>query len=211
MSVRNQTQTYIVGIDEVGRGPLAGPVMVGAALVPTNFEWTLLPGVGDSKQVSKRRRDVIFELARQLKREGRIDYEVVAVSAKRIDRIGIVPAIREALAKALAGVTNRTGLVQPQAFCIKLDGGLYAPKEYLHQETIIKGDVTEKVIGLASIIAKVTRDTYMEQLGKKVQFARYDFATHKGYGTKQHRAAIAEVGLSVQHRASFCRNIHPKT
>lgn len=197
---------HLVGVDEVGRGPLAGPVMVGVAMVPTGFAWTTLPGVGDSKQLSERKREEVYQVAKRLKQQGGIDYEVAAVSAKRIDRIGIAPAIREALEAALKTMLSRARL-SPTAVAVKLDGGLKAPAEFVDQETIIKGDAKEPVIGLASIIAKVTRDRYMVQIGKKAPCAVYDFATHKGYGTKAHRAAIATHGLSSFHRASFCRNI----
>ena len=90
---------------------------------------------------------------------------------------------------------------------MKLDGGLKAPAEFVHQETIVKGDSKEKVIGLASIMAKVTRDRYMLRLAERAEFKIYDFMSHKGYGTKIHREAIARHGLSTEHRTSYCRNI----
>lgn len=90
---------------------------------------------------------------------------------------------------------------------VKLDGSLRAPMEYVHQETIIKGDSKEKVIGLASIMAKVTRDRYMTKIATRGDYEAYDFARHKGYGTKTHRAAIAQNGLSTLHRATYCKNI----
>ena len=90
---------------------------------------------------------------------------------------------------------------------VKLDGGLKAPERFVHQETIIKGDQKEKVIGLASIMAKVTRDRYMVRLSRRDDLGRYDFATHKGYGTKAHRAAITKYGLSPEHRQSYCKKI----
>ncbi len=197
---------YCIGVDEVGRGPLAGPVMVGVVAIPPHFDWSQLPGVGDSKQISQLNRVRLFALAKALKAAGQLDFAVAAVPARRIDRIGIAPAIREALTKALTSVCIRKGL-EPGRVLVKLDGGLKAPEEFTHQETIIKGDAKEPVIGLASIIAKVTRDTYMERLGTRKEFAVYGFAAHKGYGTKQHRASIATAGLSTQHRASFCRNV----
>lgn len=91
---------------------------------------------------------------------------------------------------------------------VKLDGGLKAPEEWVNQETIVKGDAKEKVIGLASIMAKVTRDRYMEKLARKPEYAQYNFAQHKGYGTLAHRTAISAYGLSREHRASFCKNIN---
>jgi ribonuclease HII len=196
---------YIIGIDEVGRGPLAGPVMVGVVIVPGDFNWARIAGVGDSKRVTEKNRARICAQAKELKRHGVLDYEVTAVSARRIDKIGIAVAIREALRKGLLTIMSRAK-VSPGAVQIKLDGGLYAPPEFLAQETIIKGDGREPVIGLASIIAKVTRDAHMERLATKAEFAPYGFALHKGYGTARHRAAIAAHGLSSEHRASFCRN-----
>ncbi len=201
---------YTIGIDEAGRGPLAGPVAVGVALVKSNFSWTKeLPGVNDSKKLSASKRDDIFLKAKQLKKKGLLDYQVVLMSAQIIDRIGIVPAITKAMHQGLKKIMQRSGLKEYQVF-VKLDGGLRAPATYISQETIIKGDAKEKVIGLASIMAKVTRDQYMEKLAVKKEFVVYDFAKHKGYGTKIHRESIAGNGLSLEHRVSFCRNIKLK-
>ncbi len=209
-------QKYLIGVDEAGRGPLAGPVAVGVASVPGDFDWGLIPGVGDSKQVSEKKREEIFLRAKKLKKEGQLDFAVELVSAKMIDKKGIVFAINTAMAKALAklefaprealGKLPRASL-GVETVMVKLDGGLKAPKEYMHQETIIKGDSKEKVIGLASIMAKVTRDHYMERIAKKPEYSPYDFAKHKGYGTKAHREAIARYGLSSEHRATYCKNI----
>lgn len=194
--------TTLVGIDEVGRGPLAGPVGVGVALVPVDFDWGLIPGVTDSKQLSVGKREEIFAIARQLKAAGHLDFYVAMVSAAVIDRIGIVPAITRAMGRALTHLN-----LAPETAFIKLDGGLKAPTHFLYQKTIIKGDAKEPVIGLASIVAKVTRDRYMVRMGKKSPFAPYTFTTHKGYGTKAHRAAIAQYGLSSLHRVTYCKNI----
>ncbi len=196
---------YIIGIDEAGRGPLAGPVAVGVTMVPVAFDWHLIPGVGDSKKVSPKNREAIFRRATELSRSGQLYYVVVMTSASRIDKVGIVPAIKQALDKALEKVVKIQPGLSPRDFYIKLDGGLKAPKEFQNQETIIKGDAKELMIGLASIMAKVTRDKYMEKLAKERQYQAYDFATHKGYGTKKHREAIVRNGLSKEHRASFCQ------
>lgn len=200
---------YLIGIDEAGRGPLAGPVAVGVVVVTSNFNWKLLPGVGDSKKISPKKRALIKVAAEALKQAGQLDFEVVLSSASYIDKNGIVPAITSALETGLERVMARQGLLA-KAVLVKLDGGLRAPKDYIHQETIIKGDGKELVIGLASILAKETRDEYMVKIGKNKAFLPYQLALHKGYGTSVHRAAIKQFGLSREHRRSFCRNILPK-
>lgn len=195
-----QKNEWVIGIDEVGRGPLAGPVAVGVAMVPSDFDWQeKLPGVTDSKKLSEKKREEIFAAVKALQSAGELNFAVALVSAKVIDAIGIVPAVRRALERSLGR------LEAPIDATVKLDGGLRAPAEFTNQETIIKGDALEPVIGLASICAKVTRDRYMVRIAG--QFAPYDFHIHKGYGTKAHRAAIARYGLSSEHRASFCQNI----
>lgn len=195
-------QNSLVGIDEAGRGPLAGPVAVGIAVVPGKFDWSKLPGVNDSKKLTEKKREEIFKAAQRLKAAGQLDYAVSMVAAKVIDKTGIVPSINLAMERALRSLE-----LEPNDCSVKLDGGLKAPHIYVYQETIIKGDSKEKVIGLASIMGKVTRDHYMVRKSKDSIFAPYDFATHKGYGTKKHRASIAKYGMSTEHRESFCKNI----
>jgi ribonuclease HII len=224
---------WIIGIDEAGRGPLAGPVAVGVSLVPEDFDWGLLPGVTDSKQLTEKKREVIYEAAQKLLASAQLQYEVSMVSATVIDRIGIVAAVKLAMDRSLVrlekafevnihfnkfspeacprerkasrGRASGKGLEQ---WCrIKLDGGLRAPDRFLLQETIIKGDQKEKVIGLASILAKVTRDRYMTHLASRANYAPYSFHLHKGYGTSTHRTAIAQYGLSDLHRVTYCKNI----
>lgn len=198
--------TWLIGIDEVGRGPLAGPVGVGVVIVPSDFDWSVIPGVGDCKKVSEKNRNAIFSRAEELKAAGLIRFEVVLISAEHIDSFGIVSAIKTAIAQGLdtlIGPENSDcDLLQ---YVVKLDGGLKAPATYVHQETIIKGDAKEPVIGLASIVAKVTRDLYMQELS--TLYPEYGFAGHKGYGTKAHILAIKTFGLSTAHRASYCQNI----
>lgn len=205
-------QKWLIGIDEAGRGPLAGPVAVGAVLIPGNFDWGLIPGVNDSKKLAPEKREALFRRACALKREGVLDYAVSMTSAKLIDRIGIVPAVDRAMKQALKLIVPRSNLgIIPRldlgSVLVKLDGGLRAPEEYLHQETIIKGDQKELVIGLASIMAKVTRDRYMERVGKLPAYAVYELPVHKGYGTKTHRSAIKKHGCTDLHRVTYCKNI----
>lgn len=197
-------ERYVIGIDEVGRGPLAGPVMVGVVAIPTDFDWSLISGVNDSKQLTPLKRLVIFKQAKELRQAGNLYFAVGKVSSRLIDRRGITWAIATALKKSLEKVTADLEVTDRGQLELRLDGSLRAPGEYLKQQTIIRGDASEPVIGLASIVAKVTRDTLMERLGERPDFKPYGFADHKGYGTPEHLAAIAKYGLSREHRRSFC-------
>lgn len=206
---------WLIGIDEAGRGPLAGPVSVGVVLVLASFDWCLIPGVGDSKQMSEKNREAVYLRAVELQKDGQIVFLVKMVSAKIIDKKGIVLAIKSAIKNGLEDVTDvlcneksrDTTPFDWSSITVKLDGSLRAPVEFVNQETIIKGDSKEKVIGLASILAKVTRDRYMVKISTQSEFENYNFARHKGYGTKVHRIAIGKFGLSSEHRATYCKNI----
>jgi len=219
---------WLIGIDEAGRGPLAGPVAVGVVLVPADFDWRQLPGVGDSKQLTEAKREEIYVNANDLQKTVKLSFAVGLVSAKVIDKIGIVPAVNLALKRALDRVTKPAKVLPLQTkeslsllrqdlreevridwgqVLVQLDGGLRAPEYCMKQETIIKGDSKEKIIGLASIMAKVTRDRYMKRIARQSQYLPYEFPRHKGYGTAVHRRAIAHYGYSVEHRQSYCKNI----
>lgn len=188
-----------IGVDEAGRGALAGPVAVGAAYVPIGFDWTRLIGVRDSKQLSAKARERIFNEAQVLRRMGEIDFKVALVGAVAIDRIGITGAVTLGIVRSLARLSREPTLVS-----VKLDGLLKAPPLYEDQETVIRGDQTEPAISLASIMAKVTRDRYMVRMAKR--YEDYGFEIHKGYGTMRHRTAITKHGICDIHRKYF---IHP--
>lgn len=190
---------YLIGVDEAGRGPLAGPVAVGVVKVPLDFDWELIPGVGDSKVVSAEMRTALFRRAQELRHHHQLDFAVSQVGPSIIDTEGITFAIRLAMQRCITRLQ-----LDPEEVSFRLDGSLSAPPEYV-QATIIKGDSLWPEIGLASIIAKVTRDRYMERIARR--FTRYGFDEHKGYGTKAHRAAIARFGKCPIHRASYCKNI----
>ncbi len=190
---------WVIGVDEAGRGPLAGPVAVGMVKVPFDFDWDLIPGVGDSKQVSPENRSAIFRRAQVLRHHRQLDFAVSQVGSSVIDEEGIMYAINLALVRCIKKLK-----LSEHECDFKLDGSLHAPTIF-KQETIIKGDSKEKVIGLASIVAKVTRDKYMDKIARR--YYLYDFEQHKGYGTKDHRAAIARFGKSPIHRISYCKNI----
>ena len=190
---------YIIGIDEVGRGPIAGPVAVGAFVFLNDEALRLFKGVRESKQLSEKQREKWFSIIKLAKEEGWVDFAVNFQSSKVIDKKGIVFAIKTALAKSLWALT-----LDIDNTLILLDGGLRAPAEYINQKTIIKGDEKEMVIALASICAKVLRDRKMIKLGDK--YPIYGFANHKGYGTRDHYKAIKKYGLIDEHRKSFIKN-----
>jgi len=190
---------WLIGVDEAGRGPLAGPVAVGVVKVPVGFDWSLIPGVGDSKKISPKNREAIFRRAQELRHHQILDFAVGQVGSSVIDEKGIVYAINLAMARCIKRLE-----LDPTSCHIRLDGSLKAPSQF-SQETIIRGDSLEPAIGLASIVAKVTRDKYMERIARR--YTQYDFEVHKGYGTKAHCEAIARYGKSPIHRVSYCKNI----
>lgn len=187
---------WTIGIDEAGRGPLAGPVAVGVCAVEQGFDMRALTGIRDSKTLSAKQRDEWYEKITALPE---LCFAVELSSAMVIDTQGIQYAVRDALNRALSV------LALPHSSTILLDGGLYAPTEYTLQRTIIRGDATEPLISAAAILAKVTRDRLMTELDR--QYPEYGFALHKGYGTVRHQKAIHEHGLSALHRQSFCTRI----
>lgn len=189
--------SVLVGIDEAGRGPLAGPVAVGAFAVGAGFDMRQLFGIRDSKTLSAKQREKWYG---NLTRMEGVRWSVAMTSNTVIDRIGIVPSVGRALGRALAKVVD-----DPSITKVLLDGGLKAPAEYTDQQTIIHGDTTEPLIAAAAILAKVTRDRYMVHQAKK--FPLYGFDQHMGYGTRQHREAIVTHGPCRLHRETFCENI----
>jgi ribonuclease HII len=191
---------YVIGIDEAGRGPLAGPVAVGVVVVPYDFDWRLIPGVKDSKKLSEKKREAIYERATEMKTQGALRFAAGFASAHIIDTRGISSAIRSVIQRLLSGLS-----LDPADCIVLLDGSLRAPDIYVHQSTIIGGDDSEPVISLASICAKVSRDRLMTKLDN--QYPQYGFIKHKGYGTAAHISALRTHGLSPEHRISFCKNI----
>jgi ribonuclease HII len=191
--------SYVVGIDEAGRGPLAGPVAVGAVRISANFNKNFFKSIKDSKKLSPEDRKLWFDLATEAKKEGLLDFRVSLVSERIIDKHGINYAIQLGIKRCLEALSLS---IESQIF---LDGSLRAPERFKHQLTIIKGDEKMPVISLASIMAKVVRDRKMVKLAEK--FPEFHFQTHKGYGTYTHRLAIKQYGLSVIHRRSFTRRL----
>jgi ribonuclease HII len=185
-----------LGVDEAGRGPLAGPVAVGVIATAQNFDiLATFPGLNDSKKLSEKKREILFHVLQEEMKKGTVRAVVQLISAEKIDEGGIAPAIRHAVA---TGITKL--LPDPKEGRVFLDGSLRAPKEY-EQETVIGGDGLIPSIMLASIAAKVTRDRYMKTQAEL--YPLYGFEKHKGYGTKAHLEALREHGLCAIHRRTF--------
>lgn len=176
----------IAGVDEVGRGPLAGPVSAGACVLDPAIE---IPFLNDSKKLSEKRRE---EVAACLRAQAR-DWKVAHVSADVIDAEGIMSALKQAMRAAVAGLTLTPAV-------ILLDGRPLAL--WKEERALIKGDAQVACIAAASVLAKVERDALMREADRL--YPGYGFAHNKGYGTAQHSAAIRERGLTPLHRRSFC-------
>ncbi len=183
---------YICGIDEVGRGPLAGPVVAGAVILPRDCR---ILYVNDSKQLSEKKREELYEIIM----EKAVACAVGYATPERIDEINILRATYEAMREAIGKLTP-----QPQ---ILLNDAVTIPGVNIRQIPIIKGDAKSITIGAASIIAKVTRDRLMVEYDKV--FPEYDFAGNKGYGSAAHIEALRKYGPTPIHRRSFIKNFLP--
>lgn len=179
---------YIAGVDEVGRGPLAGPVVCCACIMPLD---DIIDGVDDSKKLSEKKRKMLFEKIK----EKAVAYCIFEVSPEEIDEINILNAVKKCMAKAVEGLSVKPDIVLVDGVDLHFD----FPAEY-----IVKGDLNSYTIGSASILAKVYRDTLMEEYAKT--YPQYGFEKHKGYGTKAHIDAIKEVGPCLIHRRTFIKN-----
>ena len=186
---------YICGIDEAGRGPLAGPVVVGAVVMPrdSKIEW-----VNDSKKVTEKRREILYDKITQ----EALAWGVGIVSEKEIDQINILNATKMGLHLALGEVIEKLG---EKPDIVIVDALKDIDTFQIPYQSIIKGDATRYSIACASIIAKVTRDRMMREYDKI--FPMYGFEKHKGYGTKAHVEALKEFGPCMIHRQSFLKKI----
>ena len=181
----------ICGIDEAGRGPLAGPVVVATVIMPRD---SFIEGVNDSKKVSEKKRELLYDL---ITKEA-IAWGVGIIDQKEIDRINILNATKEGLTTAIKNLE-----VKPDRIIVDALKGIDTLG--IPYTSIIKGDVKCYSIAAASIIAKVTRDRIMRQWDEI--YPQYGFEKHKGYGTAMHMQAIREYGLCPLHRRSFTKNI----
>lgn len=180
----------VCGVDEAGRGPLAGPVVAGAVILPKGF---VVDGVNDSKKLTEKKREILFDI---IKNES-VCWAVGTASCEEIDEINILQATFLAMRRAVDGLS-----VKPD---IALIDGNKTPGLEICQRAIIKGDAKSANIAAASIIAKVTRDRYMLKMAEK--YPQYQFEKHKGYGTKLHYEMIKEYGISPIHRKTFLKKI----
>lgn len=183
-----QGRFFIAGVDEVGRGPLAGPVCVCAVIMPLE---DIIEGIDDSKKISEKKRN---ELAEMIKQKA-VCYSIEMIDEKTIDEINILEATKLCMKRAIEGLKITPDVVLVDAIS-KLDVAVPI-------RGIIKGDMLSYSIGCASILAKVERDNYMIELSKK--FPEYGFEKHKGYGTKAHIEKIKEIGYTEHHRLSFLK------
>ena len=188
---RAEGYTVICGVDEAGRGPLAGPVCAAAVILPDHLE---LPGLNDSKKLSDKKRRELFPLIK----EQAIAYGIGLASQEEIDAINILQATYLAMERAIAQLEGKADLA--------LIDGNRAKDFGLPVKTVVKGDSLSASIAAASILAKVTRDDLMEQYA--VEFPGYGFEIHKGYGTKAHYAALTEKGPSPIHRMTFLKKFY---
>ncbi|MFA6201606.1 MAG: ribonuclease HII [Gallionella sp.] len=186
MALNDEKFTLICGVDEAGRGPLAGPVSAAAVILDPNNP---IPGLNDSKKLSEKQREKLAPLIR----ECALAWAVAYATVEEIDRLNILQATLLAMRRAVQALQ-----VQPQ---LVLVDGLYCPDTGIASEAIVKGDSKVAAISAASILAKTDRDALMLQLNE--QYPHYGFALHKGYPTAAHLAALQAHGVSVVHRRSF--------
>lgn len=185
---------FIAGVDEVGRGPLAGPVVCAAVIMPLDDD-KIIEGVTDSKKLSEKKRKILSEKIKSVA----ISYCICEISPKEIDDINILEATKKCMYNAVNGLNVKPELVFVDALKLNID---------YPQLSIIKGDALSYSIGAASIIAKVYRDELMERFDEV--YPEYNFKKHKGYGTKAHIDVIKEIGPCEIHRKTFIKNFWAK-
>ena len=188
---RAEGYTVICGVDEAGRGPLAGPVCAAAVILPDHLE---LPGLNDSKKLSDKKRRELFPLIK----EQAVAYGIGLASEKEIDEINILQATYLAMQRAIDQLEGKADFA--------LIDGNRAKDFGIPLKTVVKGDSLSASIAAASVLAKVTRDDLMLEMAK--EYPEYAFDVHKGYGTKAHYAALTEHGPCAIHRMSFLKKFY---
>lgn len=180
----------ICGVDEAGRGPLAGPVCAAAVILPPN---TIIDGVNDSKKLTEKKREALFDVIKEIA----VSYSIAYASVEEIESINILNATMLAMKRAVEGLDVKADYAM-------IDGNKMPPLD-IDGETIVKGDAKSMSIACASILAKVSRDRLLYEYAK--EYPQYQFDKHKGYGTSAHREAILEYGPCPYHRMSFLKKI----
>ncbi len=189
INAKNNGFYAVCGVDEAGRGPLAGPVFAAAVILPENC---IIEGLNDSKKLSEKKREALFDVIK----EKAISWCVASVDEKTIDEINILQATYLAMKNAIEGLDVAADFAL-------IDGNRMPPIE-IEGETVVKGDAKSMSIAAASILAKVSRDRFMLELDK--EYPQYQFAKHKGYGTKLHYEMLTEHGISPCHRMTFLKS-----
>ena len=182
---------YICGVDEAGRGPLAGPVCAAAVILPEDCE---IEGLNDSKKISEKKRELLYDIII----EKAVAYSIAYGTLEEIEQYNILEATYLAMNRAIDGLSVETDFAL-------IDGNRVPKNITVPCETVIKGDSKSYSIAAASILAKVTRDRLLLEYDEK--YPQYGFASHKGYGTKAHYEAIAQHGVCEVHRLSFLKNV----
>ena len=191
--LKEQGYKIICGVDEAGRGPLAGPVFAAAVILPDGMEDI---GINDSKKLSEKKRDALFEIIK----EKALAYSIASADEKEIDELNILNATFLAMKRAVEGLS-----IKPD---IALIDGNRKANTGVEEMTLVKGDSKSISIAAASILAKVSRDRCLKELDEK--YPEYQFSKHKGYPTKLHYELIKEHGISPVHRLSFLKNLGEK-
>ncbi len=190
LKAHQEGYNIVCGVDEAGRGPLAGPVFAAAVILPENYTHEIL---NDSKKLSEKKRDLVYE---DIIKDA-VSYSVGIATEKEIDEINILNATFLAMKRAVEGLSLKPDFAY-------IDGNQY-PKTGVKEETIVKGDAKCMSVAAASIIAKVSRDRFMLKIAE--QYPEYQFEKHKGYGTKLHYEMIEKYGVSDVHRRTFLKKI----
>ena len=190
-SVYDEGYSLVCGVDEAGRGPLAGPVCAAAVILPKGL---IIPGLDDSKKISEKKRDELFEIIK----EKALTYGIAFASVEEIEKYNILAATFIAMNRAISQLN-------PKSDIALIDGNRTKGIE-IESRSVVKGDSKCADIAAASILAKVTRDRYMLEMAEK--FPQYYFEKHKGYGTKLHYETIREYGPCEIHRLSFLKKMH---
>lgn len=192
MRERELPYELIAGVDEAGRGPLAGAVYAAAVILPKGI---IIPGLNDSKKLTEKRREELYDIIV----ENAVAYRIRSVSERVIDEINILNASMLAMNKAIQTLT-------PAAEYAIIDGNTACDMDYIPHETMVKGDAKSASVAAASILAKVARDRYMTAAAEL--YPEYGFEKHKGYGTKEHCEAILKYGPCPLHRVTFLKKLY---